>query len=349
VEKAGTNDDAFNRTLTNMHPSARVNAVNSYYEQKIPRLLTFEFSRDRKSMSVLAKHERHTVLFVKGAPESVIERCTSVLTPEGTREMTPDIREHLARAQLEYGKNGLRTLAFAFVDEADSNVDHYKTESAAEYVNFERNMTFVGLVGMLDPPRPEVKDAIAKCRAAGIRTIVITGDNKNTAETICREIGIFGMDEDLTGKSYTGRELDELSPGQKVLAVQRASLFSRTEPNHKSQLVDLLQGQGLVVAMTGDGVNDAGALKKADIGIAMGSGTDVAKLAADMVLATDNFATIEKAVEEGRAIYNNTKQFIRYLISSNIGEVVSIFLTVLLGMPEALIPVQLLWVNLVTE
>lgn len=349
VEKAGTNDDAFNRTLTNMHPSARVNAVNSYYEQRIPRLLTFEFSRDRKSMSVLAKHERHTVLFVKGAPESVIERCTSVLTPEGTREMTPDIREHLARAQLEYGKNGLRTLAFAFVDEADSNVDHYKTESAAEYVNFERNMTFVGLVGMLDPPRPEVKDAIAKCRAAGIRTIVITGDNKNTAETICREIGIFGLDEDLTGKSYTGRELDELSPGQKILAVQRASLFSRTEPNHKSQLVDLLQGQGLVVAMTGDGVNDAGALKKADIGIAMGSGTDVAKLAADMVLATDNFATIEKAVEEGRAIYNNTKQFIRYLISSNIGEVVSIFLTVLLGMPEALIPVQLLWVNLVTE
>lgn len=349
VEKAGTNDDAFNRTLSTMHPSARVNAVNSYYEQRIPRLLTFEFSRDRKSMSVLAKHEKHTVLLVKGAPETVIDRCTTVLTPEGTRELTPDVREHLARAQLEYGKNGLRTLAFAFVDEADANVAHYKTESAAEYANFEQNMTFVGLVGMLDPPRPEVKDAIAKCKAAGIRTIVITGDNKNTAETICREIGIFGMNEDLTGKSYTGRELDELSPGQKVLAVQRASLFSRTEPNHKSQLVDLLQGQGLVVAMTGDGVNDAGALKKADIGIAMGSGTDVAKLAADMVLATDNFATIEKAVEEGRAIYNNTKQFIRYLISSNIGEVVSIFLTVLLGMPEALIPVQLLWVNLVTE
>ncbi|KAJ9109076.1 hypothetical protein QFC21_000404 [Naganishia friedmannii] len=349
VEKAGTNDETFNKTLGNMHPSARVNAVNSYYEQRIPRLLTFEFSRDRKSMSVLAKHERHTVLFVKGAPESVIERCTTVLTPEGTRELTPDVREQLARAQLEYGKSGLRTLAFAFVDEADSNVEHYKTESATEYVNFEQNMTFVGLVGMLDPPRPEVRDAIAKCRAAGIRTIVITGDNKNTAETICREIGIFGMNEDLTGKSYTGRELDDLSPGQKILAVQRASLFSRTEPNHKSQLVDLLQGQGLVVAMTGDGVNDAGALKKADIGIAMGSGTDVAKLAADMVLATDNFATIEKAVEEGRAIYNNTKQFIRYLISSNIGEVVSIFLTVLLGMPEALIPVQLLWVNLVTD
>ena len=349
VEKLATDDDIFNASLGGMHPSGRVNAVNAYYESQIERLLTFEFSRDRKSMSVLVKRAGQTVLFVKGAPETVIERCTSVHTPHGIVPMTDSIRERMAQTQLEYGSRGLRTMAFAFVDEADPDVEHYKTDSSADYVRFEQNMTFVGLVGMLDPPRPEVRSAIAKCKAAGIRTIVITGDHKNTAETICREIGIFGPNEDLTGKSYTGRELDELSHHQKVLAVQRASLFSRTEPNHKSQLVDLLQGLGLVVAMTGDGVNDAPALKKADIGIAMGSGTDVAKLAADMVLATDNFATIEKAVEEGRAIYNNTKQFIRYLISSNIGEVVSIFLTVLLGMPEALIPVQLLWVNLVTE
>ncbi|CAD6564903.1 MAG: hypothetical protein TREMPRED_000390 [Tremellales sp. Tagirdzhanova-0007] len=349
VEKLASDSDSFNSGLGSLGPQARATAVNDYYDTRIKRLLTFEFGRDRKSMSVLAKSGTDISLLVKGAPESVIERCTKVLLPSGVQDLSASLRAKLADAQLEYGKKGLRTLALAFVEESDGDASHYKTDRSEDYVKFEQSMTFVGLVGMLDPPRPEVKDAIAKCRSAGIRTIVITGDNKNTAETICREIGVFGQDEDLTGKSYTGRELDALSHQEKIVAVQRASLFSRTEPTHKSQLVDLLQGLDLVVAMTGDGVNDAPALRKADIGIAMGSGTDVAKLAADMVLATDNFATIEKAVEEGRAIYNNTKQFIRYLISSNIGEVVSIFLTVLLGMPEALIPVQLLWVNLITD
>lgn len=238
--------------------------------------MTFEFSRDRKSMSVLTRSGTATSLLVKGAPESVLERCTSVLLPSGVQPLSEQLRSQLAAAQLEYGKKGLRTLALAYVDQNDSDVSHYRTESSADYVRFEREMTFVGLVGMLDPPRPEVAAAIAKCRSAGIRTIVITGDNKNTAETICREIGVFGKDEDLTGKSYTGRELDALSHEEKVEAVQRASLFSRTEPTHKSQLVDLLQGLGLVVAMTGgestsatlsdiaDGVNDAPALKKAE-------------------------------------------------------------------------------------
>ncbi|KAN0077248.1 hypothetical protein V8E55_011103 [Tylopilus felleus] len=349
VEKLGCPDTEITNSLSSMTPAARASAVSEYYERNIPRLLTFEFSRDRKMMSVLVRLNDAGALFVKGAPESVLERCTSVMVHGKIIPMTSDLRNAIHAQISSYASNGLRTLATAYVDEKDTDATHYMSQSTQDYARFEQNLVFVSLVGMLDPPRPEVRGAIANCRAAGIRVICITGDNKGTAEAICRQIGIFHGDEDLTGKSYTGRELDALSHEEKIQAVQRASLFSRTEPGHKSQLVDLLQGLGMVVAMTGDGVNDAPALKKADIGVAMGSGTDVAKLAADMVLADSNFTTIEQAVEEGRLIYNNTKQFIRYLISSNIGEVVSIFLTVLLGMPEALIPVQLLWVNLVTD
>ncbi|KAJ7273542.1 Ca-transporting ATPase [Mycena haematopus] len=349
AEKLGCRDAEITKTLPSLSSVVRANVVNEFFERSIPRLLTFEFSRDRKMMSVLVKLGGTGALFVKGAPESVLERCTAVQVDGSVIPLTPALRASLLEKTASYGEDGLRTLALAYVNVQDVDAAHYQSESSKDYARFEQNLVFVSLVGMLDPPRPEVRGAVANCKAAGIRVICITGDNKGTAETICRQIGIFGEHENLEGKSYTGRELDELSHEEKVAAVQRASLFSRTEPAHKSQLVDLLQGLGLVVAMTGDGVNDAPALKKADIGVAMGSGTDVAKLAADMVLADSNFATIELAVEEGRLIYNNTKQFIRYLISSNIGEVVSIFLTVLLGMPEALIPVQLLWVNLVTD
>ena len=350
VEKIGTRDAKVNSNKRSLSPEEKVNYASQHYERNAPVLATYEFSRDRKSMSVLVGDGQTQRLLVKGAPESILDRCSHVLVGRLGRRvpMTDKLAALLSKEVTDYGNRGLRVIGLASIENISSPLLK-KAKTSAEYVQIEQRMTLLGLVGMLDPPRAEVADSIRKCRQAGIRVVVITGDNQNTAETICRQIGVFGEKEDLTGKSYTGRQFDALSESEQLKAANRASLFSRTEPTHKSKLVDLLQSSGEVVAMTGDGVNDAPALKKSDIGVAMGSGTDVAKLAADMVLADDNFATIEAAVEEGRSIYNNTQQFIRYLISSNIGEVVSIFLTAALGMPEALIPVQLLWVNLVTD
>lgn len=351
VEKIGTNDRTTNDVLLRLPASQRLNVASAHYADRLPLKATYEFSRDRKSMSVLVGDAKHQKLLVKGASESILERCSHVVVgSNGPR--VPLVQDHLnllSQQVVEYGNQGLRVMALASVDDIGSNPLLKKAQTSDDYAQLEQNMTLLGLVCMLDPPRVEVIDSIQKCRESGIRVIVITGDSPNTAESICRQIGVFRADEDLRGKSFTGREFDSLSEPEQIEAVKTASLFSRTEPGHKSKLVDLLQSLNHVVAMTGDGVNDAPALKKSDIGVAMGTGTDVAKLAADMVLADDNFATITVAVEEGRSIYSNTQQFIRYLISSNIGEVVSIFLTAALGMPEALVPVQLLWVNLVTD
>ena len=330
VEKLGAPTDAENSSISAARQRDRVAAAEGtcdVYCARERKVALLEFDRSRKSMSVLVKPATGpNRLLVKGASECVLERCTHAILADGTRlALTKAAKDALLRTASEMADGALRVLSFAVKEGAalgdlaaytgEGHPAHAQLQNPENYEGIESGLTFVGMVGLRDPPRPEVRDAMEQCSMAGIRVIVITGDNKLTAEAICREIGVFDEGEDLTGKSMTGREFAALSTDRQVEMLcsgRGGRVFSRAEPRHKQDIVRLLKDRGEIVAMTGDGVNDAPALKLANIGIAMGiSGTEVAKEASDMVLADDNFSTIVAAVEEGRAIYMNMKAFIR--------------------------------------
>ena len=296
----------------------------------------FSFNSTRKRMTVVVQRPEGPVAFVKGAPEVILARATTILDGNGTRSLTDADRSTFERAYRSLAEQGLRTLALArrsLPSHIELSEDEVETE-----------LTLLGCVGIVDPPRPEVPHAITLARHAGVRPIMITGDAAETALAIGRQVGMH------VERAVTGVELEALDDEELDELLTHDILFARTTPEHKLRIVSHLQGQGHIVAMTGDGVNDAPALKKADIGVAMGlRGTDVAKAASDMVLTDDNFASIVGAVEEGRRQYDNIQKFVRYLLSSNTGEVVAVFVNILLGGPLILLPVQILWMNLVTD
>ncbi len=299
-------------------------------------LTEFSFNSTRKRMTVIENRPEGRIAYVKGAPEVILERASRILDGEQERPLSDADRAAFTQAYTRMAESGLRTLALA---RRSLPEDIVLDEDAVE-----TGLTLLGVVGIIDPPRAEVPEAIGLAHSAGIRVIMITGDAAPTALAIAQRIGMR------VKRAITGHELDTLDDAQLLEALKGHVLFARTTPANKLRIVTLLQGLDQVVAMTGDGVNDAPALKKADIGIAMGlRGTDVAKGAADMVLTDDNFASIIGAVEEGRRQYDNIQKFVRYLLSSNTGEVVAIFVNILLGGPLILLPVQILWMNLVTD
>jgi P-type Ca2+ transporter type 2C len=326
-------------------------------DARLPRVGEVPFSSERKLMSTIhrdAEQQKRAIVFTKGAPDVLLTRCSRELVGREPRPLTPDRRAEILRANEALADQALRTLGVAarWLPEEELARDPAQGPDG----HLERDLAFLGLIAMIDPPRSEAKEAVARAKSAGIRPLMITGDHPRTAAVIARELGIAA-----DSRAVTGAELARLDDDALRRTVRDVSVYARVDPEHKLRIVTALQHDGAVVAMTGDGVNDAPALKTADIGVAMGiTGTDVSKEAADMVLADDNFASIVAAVEEGRAIFANIRKFLRYLLSSNIGEVLTMFLGVLfaerIGLQAGgnavvlpLLATQILWINLVTD
>ncbi|KPU43796.1 calcium-transporting ATPase 1 [Oxobacter pfennigii] len=305
-----------------------------------PRIAEIPFDSDRKMMTTFHENYcRGVVSFTKGAPDIILGKCSKIYMEGQIVPLMDEMRQDIHTANSKFASSALRVLAFAY-REYDSLPSDISSES------IEKDMVFVGLMGMIDPARTEAKDAIAICRRAGIKPVMITGDYKDTAVAIAKDLKLMDEDDGV----LTGQELDNMSDDELLREVETTSVYARVSPEHKVRIVDALKKNGHIASMTGDGVNDAMALKRADIGVAMGiTGTDVAKGTADIVLTDDNFASIVSAVEEGRIIYSNIRKFVFFLLSCNVGEILIVFLSILLGLPVPLIPIQLLWLNLVTD
>ena len=312
--------------------AAKAGLKKEALEESYPRVQEIPFTSESKRMTTLHRTKKGLVAYTKGAPEIILENCDSILTESGVKKLDGITRQKVLDAAQGFAANALRVLAIASKPDA-------VLESA------QLGMTFIGLAGMIDPPRPEAKEAIAVCESAGIRPVMITGDHPITAQAVARELGLLK-----NGRVVTGADLDDISDEQFKSEVETIDVYARVSPTHKLRVVTALQANEHIVAMTGDGVNDAPALKKADIGIAMGiTGTDVTKEAAAMTLTDDNFASIVAAVEEGRGVFGNIKKYLMYLLSSNIGEIGLMAGSALLGLPLPLTAVQILYVNLTTD
>ncbi|MFO7153062.1 MAG: calcium-transporting P-type ATPase, PMR1-type [Bacillota bacterium] len=319
--------------------AAKAGLFTSELEKDQPRLKEIPFDSDRKLMTTIHPWDGKYVAYVKGAPDVLISRSKYIFKANQVRPLTQDDIEEISKANKAMASHALRVLALAY-----RPLDELPEEPTSEEI--ENELIFVGLIGMIDPPRPEAIEAIKTCKRAGIRPVMITGDHKDTAVAIAKQLNLMENEDDV----LTGAELDAMSDEELLKESRRVSVYARVSPIHKLRIVDAIKSNGHIAAMTGDGVNDAPALKKADIGVAMGiTGTDVAKETADMILVDDNFASIVAAVEEGRVIYSNIRKFIFFLLSCNIAEILIIFVSMLAGLPVPLKPIQLLWINVLTD